>query len=128
MTAAMEHLHENTRGAQCISCEGRSFRRSRLKASDLGTLLTLHYPVRCLSCSKRQTVPLGDARRAVSSKVKHARAQANESAVPRKRPSTVGGDSSWSLPVHEPKAMPELHGVTLKHVASSPLNDEKPEQ
>ena len=41
---------------QCQFCVGQTFRRSRLRAADLGTLLLMRYPVRCLRCAQRQTV------------------------------------------------------------------------
>jgi hypothetical protein len=114
-------------GAQCISCAGRSFRRSRLKARDVWSLLGLRYPVRCLACSKRQTVPFAVAGRAVSSKVRQVRAAQGDDVTEERgsRPSVVGGSGTWAMPVHEPMVMPDLHGVTLEHRSSSPLSDEK---
>ena len=41
---------------QCQFCVGQTFRRSRLRASDFGTLLLMRYPVRCIRCAQRQAV------------------------------------------------------------------------
>jgi hypothetical protein len=110
--------------AVCASCGGHSFRRSRLRLRDVWTLLGLCYPVRCLTCGKRRTVPLPIALRALPSKVRtvHAEQRPVDGAPPRSAPATVGdrGDNSWSLPVHEAMTMPDLRGVTLKHLASPP--------
>jgi hypothetical protein len=120
-------------GALCRSCGGQHFRRSRLKAKDLWGLLVLRYPVRCMACSIRQTVPVSEARRAVSSRVKQVRASRDAAAggVPamdgetsRRRPSTVGAQATWAMPVRESVTMPDLHGVTLKHATSLPISDE----
>jgi hypothetical protein len=115
-------------GAQCVSCAGGSFRRSRLKVGDIWSLLVLRYPVRCLACSKRQTVSLAVAARAASSKTKQVRArhgsEAADNGVPVQRPSVVGGDAEWAIPMHEPMVMPDLHGVALEHVSSLPLSEE----
>jgi hypothetical protein len=129
MTSAMEEKrHVDDMGAQCRSCVGRSFRRSRLKVKDMWSLLVLRYPVRCLSCSIRQTVSLPVAARAVSSKVRQVRAAQSRGGAgdeaQRQQPSMVGGSGSWAIPVHEPMTMPDLQGVTLKHTSSLPITDE----
>jgi hypothetical protein len=41
------------RGA-CQFCKSRRFLRSSLRASDIGSIFFLHYPVRCLRCRQRQ--------------------------------------------------------------------------
>ncbi len=41
---------------QCQFCVGQLFRRSRLRAADLSTLLLMRYPVRCVRCAQRQAV------------------------------------------------------------------------
>jgi len=38
----------------CQFCKGRRFLRSGFRGSDVGSLLLLHYPVRCLRCRQRQ--------------------------------------------------------------------------
>ncbi len=38
----------------CQFCKGRRFLRSGLRASDIGSIFLLHYPVRCLRCRQRQ--------------------------------------------------------------------------
>jgi len=54
---------------QCQFCSGRSFRRSRLRKSDLIQILRMRYPVRCLRCGERQMVNFMVAGLAISSKV-----------------------------------------------------------
>ncbi len=41
---------------RCQYCIGQKFRRSRLRAEDVRSLLLMRYPVRCLRCSQRQLV------------------------------------------------------------------------
>jgi hypothetical protein len=116
-------------GAQCEFCAGKSFRRSRFQAKDVMPLLFLRYPVRCLSCSKRQGVNVMVAQRAVPSTVKQVRTAKstaqwsgwNAAEMPGRTvaPSTAEGNSFSALPVRAPIAMPELRGVTLKHVGPS---------
>lgn len=38
----------------CRFCKYRRFLRSGLRASDIGSIFLLHYPVRCLRCRQRQ--------------------------------------------------------------------------
>ena len=56
---------------QCQFCVGRSFRRSRLRSSDLPQMLLLRYPVRCRRCSQRQMVRFTVAGVSVPSHVRH---------------------------------------------------------
>lgn len=37
----------------CSICYNSNFRLSRLRRTDVATLLTFHYPVRCRTCSHR---------------------------------------------------------------------------
>ncbi len=128
-------IHSEDMGVQCEFCAGRSFRRSKLQGKDVMPLLFLRYPVRCLSCSKRQAVNLAVAQRAVSSRVKQVRAARDEAAHgwnasdPKAQESgpsmvggTVGGTRFTALPERAPIAMPELKGVTLKHLQSFPTD------
>ena len=41
---------------QCQFCVGQTFRRSRLRAADLTSLLLMRFPVRCIRCAQRQAV------------------------------------------------------------------------
>ena len=137
MTAQDGKIEAADMGQTCAFCKGRTFRRSRLKFKDVGSLLTLQYPVRCLSCSKRQSVGMGIARRAVPSTVRQVRAakqvtpgeggrvsQPMDGAV-KGEPEFIGGgvvravDAPGGL-VRKPIAMPDLHGVRLPHVAQMP--------
>jgi hypothetical protein len=135
----MESLEQTTMQEEgsvpCQFCRGRSFRRSTLRFKDLAVLLLLRYPVRCLQCSKRQSVWLSVARQALPSSVKQLRAPRNAmpwqdwnavaAASGQPESSVVGGTSFTALPVREPLAMPNLQGVTLQHL--SPVRDsEKP--
>ena len=47
-------------------------RRSRWRSGDLGKLLMLKWPMRCMECRKRQYGTFADARRAVPAAVAHA--------------------------------------------------------
>lgn len=58
---------------RCSYCTGETFRRSRLRSSDLIPLLTLLYPVRCLRCSRRQYASYSLAGLAIPTGVKHNR-------------------------------------------------------
>ena len=121
-------------GRTCAFCMGRTFRRSRLKLKDVGSLLTLHYPVRCLSCSKRQSVGLDVARKAVPSTVRQVRAPREETpwdgspwSQPRNQgikaePEHVGGAGvrETETLTMKPIDMPDLRGVRLPHVAQMP--------
>jgi hypothetical protein len=122
--------------AQCQFCRGRSFRRSTLRFKDLGVLMLLRYPVRCLQCSKRQSVWLSVARQAMPSSVKQLRAPRNAmpwqdwdaviAASGQPESSAVGGTSFTALPVHEPLAMPNLQGMTLQHLDRTPAAEDAP--
>jgi hypothetical protein len=107
----------------CESCAGTRFKRSRLQWKDLGTLAMLHYPVRCLSCSKRQSVALPVARRAASSSVKQVKAP--HDGTPWSKPASLSRAGGGGAPIHQraPVAMPDLHGVRLPHVAHQPPGD-----
>lgn len=41
----------------CRNCGSSDFRRSRFRLSDLGSVFTLQYPVRCHVCKLRRHVP-----------------------------------------------------------------------
>ncbi|WP_263382307.1 hypothetical protein [Granulicella arctica] len=117
-------------GTQCQDCAGLSFRRSRLKAKDMIPLLMMRYPVRCLSCSRRQTVSFRVAQRSVSSSVKQVRAPRPEEShggwmstdVPATSTSPMPVDTRnfTAIPISAPIVMPELRGVTLKHINANP--------
>jgi len=93
-------------------------------------LLVMRYPVRCLSCTKRQTVNVMVARRAVSSRVKQVRspngseALRGQAAEDTSGPLTVGGRSFSALTIQAPVVMPELKGVRQEHVESRMDQDE----
>lgn len=127
-----EKQHDLDVSVACMSCGGRSFRRSRLRLGDVWPLLGLRYPVRCLACSMRQSIPLPVAMLALSSKLRQTRAvgSGGDGATPGSGPSAVGsrGDDAWSMPVRELMTMPDLHGVTLKHLASPPGTSENLKQ
>ncbi len=120
-----EHLRHFDMGAECDFCRARSFRRSRVQWKDLPSILMLRYPVRCLSCSQRQTVTVLVARRSLSSRTKQVRAAkdaapwsgwgSTDSAPDQNGPLTVGGKNFSALPTHDPVAMPNLHGIVLEH-------------
>ena len=122
-------------GAQCEFCAGRSFRRSHLQFKDVLPVLLFRYPVRCLSCSKRQSVSLLVAQRAVPSTVKQVRASRSETrlsgwnSADREESGAVpvgaDGHNFSALPVRAPISMPELKGVMLKHVDAA-ASDESP--
>ena len=44
------------RGPRCRICREYNLRRSKFRFSDVGYVLLWQYPVRCLSCSKRQHI------------------------------------------------------------------------
>ena len=68
---------------QCQFCIGRSFRRSRLRSSDLPQLLLMRYPVRCRRCSQRQMVSFTVAGISVPSHVRHKqRRSSSETSAP----------------------------------------------
>lgn len=140
MTTSDEKMEAADTGRTCAFCMGRTFRRSRLKFKDVGRLLVFHYPVRCLSCSKRQSVGLDVARKAVPSTVRQVRAP--KEATPwegglgsqwseqtaRTEPEFIGGGvvpaaNTSEAPRMKPIAMPNLHGVRLPHVAQMPPGD-----
>jgi hypothetical protein len=58
-------------GSGCRFCNGPNLRRSRFRAQDVPWLLTMQWPVRCLSCNKRQYALWPRARRASSSDTPH---------------------------------------------------------
>ncbi len=137
MTHGDGKLEATDSGRTCAFCKGRTFRRSRLQFKDLMGLLAFQYPVRCLSCSKRQSVGLETARRAVPSTVRQVRAPKSTKlwdGSPWSQPQPPGNAtkptfldggvvSDLSTPVvvvREPVKMPDLHGVTLPHVAQMP--------
>lgn len=121
-STTLNREHGEQRGAQCEFCAGKSFRRSHLQVKDLLSLLLFRYPVRCMSCSKRQAVSLLLAQRATSSAVKQVRtARAknewsgwNSSDREAGRTVVPGGHAFSALPVHAPISMPELRGLTLE--------------
>ncbi len=112
-------------GGLCESCAGRRFRRSRLQWKDVSTLLSLHYPVRCLSCSKRQPVALAVARRALPSSIKQVRGPHHDG-TPWSTPVAISANAVdptvglLELPKRGPITMPDLHGIELPHVAYVP--------
>lgn len=144
MTTPGEKIEAADMGHTCAFCRGRTFRRSRLQFKDVTSLLALHYPVRCLSCSKRQSVGLEVARRAVPSTVRQVRAPKDVKpwdgspwsepaaealprlvvggVVPELRGAGSGGAGSNALG-RRPMAMPDLHGVSLPHTARMPPGD-----
>jgi hypothetical protein len=139
MTALSHENHPespNTAGAtpaRCQFCPGRAFRRSRLRFSDVPSLLLMRYPVRCMLCSKRQLVTFTTAGLSVSSSVKQLktrdRAQEWSGADPSAHvaephePSLVGGSTFSPLPVRQPMTMPSLKGVTIKGVRPAEEDD-----
>ena len=69
---------------QCQFCVGRSFRRSRLRSSDLPQLLLMRYPVRCRRCSQRQMVSFTVAGVSVPSHVRHKQRRSSSDKGPEK--------------------------------------------
>ena len=69
---------------RCQFCSGQSFRRSTLRSDDIGQILLMRYPVRCLRCGQRQMVSYTIASLAISSKVK-----------PRRRHRAVDPSKRW---------------------------------
>jgi len=63
----------NRRAAFCCRfCSEPSLRRSRIRPLDFMWIVILHWPVRCLRCSKRQYVVWTHARYAISWRAPHA--------------------------------------------------------
>ncbi len=126
-TTMHSDIHLTDMGHQCAYCQGRSFRRSRLKGADWGSLLAMRYPVRCLSCSQRQSVGMRVALRSMSSSVKQVRTSKSaasqmpgltekQGGLPAERP--LGGGSFPSVKAQQPTAMPDLRGIVLEHHAA----------
>ncbi|WP_263410839.1 hypothetical protein [Terriglobus tenax] len=67
-------VREDEHGVRCLFCPGTSFRRSKLRTSDLPQVLLLRYPVRCLTCSQRQYASIPVAGLSVPASVRHSRA------------------------------------------------------
>jgi hypothetical protein len=55
---------------RCQFCASQSFRRSSLRAADLGQLLLMRYPVRCLRCGQRQMVSFTVAGISIAASIK----------------------------------------------------------
>lgn len=119
MTAQKDRLtYAKDMGHHCDHCQGTSFRRSRLKGKDLSSLMLMRFPVRCMTCSQRQTVSIRVALRSVSSRAKQVR---EEQPVRTEQP--VSAKPEMAKPVASASAprspltaaMPDLHGVTLHH-------------
>ena len=141
--AALSHENHsdtpNTAGAtpaRCQFCPGRAFRRSRLRFSDVTSLLLLRYPVRCMLCSKRQLATFTTAGLSVSSSVKQVKtrdrvqewsgADSGMDVAEPHEPSLVGGSNFSPLPVRPPVAMPSLKGLTLKGVRPAAAEEDEP--
>ena len=120
-------------GAQCEFCAGKGFRRSHLQIKDVLPLLMLRYPVRCLSCSKRQAVNLVLAKRALPSAIKQVRELRSKdqwsgwnSSDPEATGTIAPGGRAFSaLPVHAPISMPELKGMNLKRSDDAPATQSR---
>jgi len=66
----------------CIWCGSPNLRNSRLRASDLGHLPLLRFPVRCRSCEERFFIgPLKAWRLHVAAKARHVERQRRQSAT-----------------------------------------------
>ena len=111
-------------GHPCDYCKGRSFRRSRLQSKDWLGLLQMRYPVRCLTCSQRQSVGMSVALRSVPSSVKQVRkarhtgtwiGQVNAQVESHQAGQPIGGGTFPELRGGQQVAMPDLHGVHLQH-------------
>jgi|GEM_PF-3969289 len=142
MSALSQENHHDTLNtaaatpACCQFCPGRVFRRSRLRFSDVRSLLLLRYPVRCMLCNKRQLVTFATAGLSFSSRVKQVQTRGrtqewsgtDSSAEIDKThaPSLVGGMNFSPLPVREPVAMPSLKGVTIKGVKPAAAKEDDP--
>jgi hypothetical protein len=121
MTTAAEHdVRHTDMGRQCDFCKGKSFRRSRLQGKDWGGLILMRYPVRCLSCSQRQSVGIAVAMRSVSSKAKQTGPASHDfqtgAASGSHAAQPIGGGSFPALRARQSVVMPNLHGVTLEHL------------
>ncbi|NUQ30464.1 MAG: hypothetical protein HOQ35_18375 [Acidobacteriaceae bacterium] len=71
---SIRRIREDEHGVRCLFCPGTSFRRSKLRTSDLLHVLLLRYPVRCLTCSQRQFASIPVAGLSVPASVRHSRA------------------------------------------------------
>jgi len=71
---SIRRVREDEHGVRCLFCPGTSFRRSKLRTSDLLHVLFLRYPVRCLTCSQRQFASIPIAGLSVPASVRHSRA------------------------------------------------------
>ena len=71
---SIRRVREDEHGVRCLFCPGTSFRRSKLRTSDLLHVLVLRYPVRCLTCSQRQFASIPIAGLSVPASVRHSRA------------------------------------------------------
>jgi hypothetical protein len=71
---SIRRVREDEHGVRCLFCPGTSFRRSKLRTSDLLHVLLLRYPVRCLTCSQRQFASIPVAGLSVPASVRHSRA------------------------------------------------------
>lgn len=58
---------------RCQFCVGQKFRRSRLRAEDIRSLLLMRYPVRCTRCAQRQLVSFTVAGISLASNVRPQR-------------------------------------------------------
>ena len=61
-----------TPAGRCKYCASVGMRRSRWRSGDLGKLLLLQWPMRCMECRKRQYGSFSEARRAVPAAIAHA--------------------------------------------------------
>ena len=71
---SIRRVREDEHGVRCLFCPGTSFRRSKLRTSDLLHVFLLRYPVRCLTCSQRQFASIPIAGLSVPASVRHSRA------------------------------------------------------
>jgi len=71
---SIRRVREDEHGVRCLFCPGTSFRRSKLRTSDLLHVFLLRYPVRCLTCSQRQFASIPVAGLSVPASVRHSRA------------------------------------------------------
>ena len=75
---------------RCHYCVGQSFRRSRLRSSDILSLFLMRYPVRCLRCSQRQMVSFTLAGLSLSKHVRPRRKRMSSTAAASETARTYG--------------------------------------
>jgi len=58
----------------CPVCDSSNIRMSHLRRSDVGPLIRLLYPVRCMNCHEREFMPIWDVLKMERSRKKQSEA------------------------------------------------------